>query len=320
VQPADASSLISALFSTETRLASALQRGEEAQAEIRWRREDGKTALLHLQASPLGEGCVLIQVRDLTSLRRKSGETIAGARKPQRREGQGQEAVATDSQPLSPTQVLQWAASVAHEIRNPLSAIGNCIEILEKQLNPQGDQKELIEIALRECERLDRVLSNLLSFTRRSQPLLQSIEVHELMERILAAVPYDTRFKPSISIVRQFDAPLQQALRIDRDQISQVLWNLLINAMQAMPQGGQITIATRIEEDAWFRLSVRDTGVGMSPEVVQKALQPFFTTKKSGTGLGLAMAKQIVESHGGRLRLQSKEGKGTEVTLFLPLP
>jgi signal transduction histidine kinase len=225
-----------------------------------------------------------------------------------------------DATDVSPEQVIQWTASVAHEIRNPLSAIGNCIEILDKQLQPEGDSKELIEIALSECERLDRVLSNLLNFARRKEPLLQPAAVHELIERIAAALQYDTRFLSSMTLVRDFQAPLEQVLRIDKDQVKQVLWNLLINAVQAMPEGGELKVTTWIETNQWFCLSVQDSGIGMSPEVVQKALQPFFTTKVSGTGLGLATAKQIMERHGGQLEIESEQGKGTTAILRLPLP
>lgn len=227
---------------------------------------------------------------------------------------------AVEREPLSPAQVIAWTASVAHEIRNPLSAIGNCIEILDKQLNLEGDNKELVTIALSECERLDRVLNNLLTLARRREPQRQWVEIHELVERTCAALQYDTRFQPTIELKRDFDVPAQLALWIDRDQISQVLWNLLVNAVQAMPSGGELRVATRIAEEGWLNLSVRDTGVGMSSEVVEKALQPFFTTKTSGTGLGLATAKEIVSWHGGRLVIESEEGKGTEVTVQLPLP
>jgi signal transduction histidine kinase len=226
---------------------------------------------------------------------------------------------AVEPEPLSPAQVIAWTAGVAHEIRNPLSAIGNCIEILDKQLNLEGDNKELVTIALSECERLDRVLSNLLTLARRREPHRQLVEVHELVERTCVALQYDTRFQPTIELKRDFGAPAQLALWIDRDQISQVLWNLLINAVHAMPNGGELRVSTGVKEEVWFRLSVRDTGIGMSHEVIQKALQPFFTTKISGTGLGLATAKEIVSRHGGRLVIESEEGKGTEVTVLLPL-
>lgn len=226
---------------------------------------------------------------------------------------------AVEPEPLSPAQVIAWTAGVAHEIRNPLSAIGNCIEILDKQLNLEGDNKELVTIALSECERLDRVLSNLLTLARRREPHLQLVEVHELVERTCVALQYDTRFQPTIELKRDFGAPMQLALWIDRDQISQVLWNLLINAVHAMPHGGELWVVTGVDEEVRFRLSVRDTGIGMSREVIAKALQPFFTTKISGTGLGLATAKEIVSRHGGRLIIESEEGKGTEVTVLLPL-
>ncbi len=240
-------------------------------------------------------------------------------RPPEWRAERGRYQVTPDLQPLSPTQLVEWVAGVAHEIRNPLSAIGNCIEIIDKQLDLQGDSKELVAIALSECERLDRVLSNLLSFARCSEPLLQPVNVHELMERVLTTLRYDTRFPPTMNVVRDFRAPLQQVLWIDRDQISQVLWNLLINAIQAVPRDNAIKVTTCLEEDDWFCLSVQDKGVGMSPEVIQKVWQPFFTTKTSGTGLGLAMVQQMVRKHGGHVRLRSEEGQGTTVTICLPL-
>jgi signal transduction histidine kinase len=288
--------------SIEAALLLVLDSGEAVSGEVRCDPATGEPSTLHLKMIPLREqgvsDGVLILLHDAPATQ-KDG---------------------TDSQTLSPTQVIQWTASVAHEIRNPLSAIGNCIEILDKQLEPQGDIRELIQIALGECERLDRVLSNLLSFARRKSPVRQPAQVCELVERVLTALPYDTRFHPSIRLERDFSAPTQQTLWIDRDQISQVLWNLLINAMHAMPEGGQLTVSTRIAEDRTFRLGVRDTGIGMSLEVIEKALQPFFTTKMSGTGLGLATAKEIIAAHGGRLVIQSEEGKGTEVIIWLPLP
>lgn len=210
----------------------------------------------------------------------------------------------------------QLAAGFAHEIRNPLAGIAGAAGILKRgQASPQR-QAECIEIISRETQRLNGLLTNFLKFARPQPPRFQRIEpaaaiasVVELGSHAIGRAPITLRTEVE---------PGMPALECDPEQFQQVLLNLLINAIQAMPNGGEILISARLEEQAAV-VSVKDQGCGLDPELLDKIFDPFFTTKENGTGLGLSVAHQIMEQHGGSLTARINEGGGMTFLARLPL-
>jgi two-component system sensor histidine kinase PilS (NtrC family) len=228
----------------------------------------------------------------------------------------------------------QLAANMAHEIRNPLAAISGSLEMLRARADrPSGgpERQRLMEIALREIERLDHLIADFLEFARPAAgepaPLPLAPAVEELAKMFEAVRP------PGVAL--RLDVPRDCAVLADPRQLRQVLWNLLLNAAQALPEGGEIRIVARPVTDApqdgatrrrnasdegeqSVEVAISDTGVGMPPEVLERAFEPFFTTKRSGSGLGLPTVHRVVENHGGSLSLESRRGEGTTVRVRLP--
>jgi PAS domain S-box-containing protein len=213
----------------------------------------------------------------------------------------------------------EMAASVAHEVRNPLGVIFNSLGSLKRLLQPQGDVRLLLDIVGEEADRLNRMVGDLLDYSRPLRPSLQAVALEPLLEEAIASarrpgeennVEVHLRVEPGLPPVRA-DARL----------LRQAVLNLVTNSLQAMPHGGVLTVsAARVLSDtgAQARISVHDNGVGVPPEARSKVFQPFFTTKPTGTGLGLAVVKRIAEGHGGRALLADCD-RGTEFHLILPL-
>lgn len=210
----------------------------------------------------------------------------------------------------------QVAAGLAHEIRNPLAALSGSIQILRSELQLRNDQERLIEIALRECNRLNQTVSDFLTYAGPPLPRSRRVELVSLVREIVALVERSPDFKKSHSVaIEAF--PSELPCMVDPDQLNQVIWNILQNALRAMPNGGRIRIGIG-EEDAQVRLSIKDEGIGMSESEKAKMFQPFHSGFKKGVGLGMAIVYQIVQQHGGRLEVESHPRKGTEVCLCLP--
>lgn len=206
------------------------------------------------------------------------------------------------------------AAGVAHEIRNPLSSIKGFATYLAGKV--QGADRDAARAMVRETDRLNRVVSELLEFARPTRMRLADTDVNRVVERALRLIRSDVEAK---GVVVDFvpDPGLPLA-RLDAERLSQALLNLFLNAVQAMNAGGVLGVAAGLEGG---RLAVRvtDTGQGMPPELLPDIFNPYFTTKPSGTGLGLAIVHGIVEAHGGEITVHSQIGQGTEFTLFFPL-
>ena len=221
--------------------------------------------------------------------------------------------------------VGRLSASMAHEIRNPLAAISGSIQILraERKRAPTSDEaRRLMDIVLRETERLNRLLTEFLEYARPGPPCLGALSVEEVLAEVLAI--FDSGRPPGVEVVVEVEPGLY--LHADPGGIRQLLWNLLLNAAQAMPEGGAIAVSARAvsspqelpaggrnagEDGGWVEFGVRDAGVGIPASALEQIFDPFFTTKPGGTGLGLATVHRIVEEHGGSIRVQSAEGKGT---------
>ncbi len=206
------------------------------------------------------------------------------------------------------------AAGVAHEIRNPLSSIKGFATYFGAKFEPGTQDRELAEVMVGEVERLNRVVTELLDLTRPSELRLAPVTVADLVRHALKLVESDCR---SRGIAVQARLPELTAL-LDADRMLQALLNLLLNAIQAMPKGGTLTVSAQRVKDR-LELRVDDTGPGIPVQDMDRIFDPYFTTKNQGTGLGLATVRTLAEAHGGQVRVVSEPGQGTRVVLDLPL-
>jgi len=207
------------------------------------------------------------------------------------------------------------AAAVAHEARNPLGALSNCVQLLRDNPHLAGEDAELLEIVHTESQRLNEIVSDFLAFGRPRPPHLEQVDVAEVIEATLALLRRDGRCPAAISFATKFDPDLP-LVRADRDQLRQVFWNLFLNAAQAMGERGELRIETR-SEGGRARISVQDTGLGIPSSALPRIFEPFYTTRPAGTGLGLAIVRRIVEEHGGEIRAESEPDLGACFTLLL---
>jgi len=216
------------------------------------------------------------------------------------------------------------AAGIAHEVRNPLTSVKLGLNNLAEIVGSRADAKSVVDDLLTEIERLEKVVSNLLTFAKKKKEGRERKDINELIDRALSYVKADIE-KFGIDAVRQYDSILPP-VEIESDQMLQVFLNLILNAVQAMDQGGHLELRTRFmsgrgprgEIQKNIMIEVKDTGKGIPARDIQRIFSPFFTSKEKGTGLGLAMSKRLVEAHGGTIGLKSREGEGTMVTVLLP--
>ena len=277
--------------------------------EIKFEKRGGASLTLGFSASPLKDsggqeiGSILI-FQDLTQLREMEEEL-------KRRER------------LAALGSL--AAGMAHEIRNPLASISGSIEIMKEELGESSSHNQLMDIVLREVASLNSLIADFLLFARPAPPGKDLVPLNDLVEEIIIMFGNSADCNPRIRIVRNFQDPV--ALRADPQQIKQVIWNLLINAAQAMPEGGDLTVELRrrlpildhADQPAQCEISISDSGTGIAEGDVGKIFDPFFTTKENGTGLGLSIVHRIVENYGGKVWVRSQLGRGTTFTIYLPI-
>jgi len=213
------------------------------------------------------------------------------------------------------------AAGIAHEIRNPLASLSGSIQVLQGELNLQGDNKQLMDIVVRETDRLNTIISEFLEYARPKATQSESVMLSWVLAETITLLKNSRELAEGVSIRCDVDSKL--SIRGDAQRLRQVFWNLLINACQAMPGGGEIAInafpASREESVSLCEIVVADTGQGIAEEHLDKIFDPFFTTKIGGTGLGLAIVYRIVEDHGGAVSVETKAGKGTKFRILLPL-
>jgi len=207
------------------------------------------------------------------------------------------------------------AAAVAHEARNPLGALSNCVQLLRGNPDITGEDAELLAIMQGESKRLNDIVSDFLAFGRPRAPQFDAVDLHELIDATWTLLQRDDRCPATIAFERRFD-PTLTAVRGDHDQLRQVFWNLLLNAVQAMRTGGTLSVETRRTEDD-VEVRVGDTGAGIPSGMLPRVFEPFVTTKSGGTGLGLAIVRRIVEDHGGRITVSARDGMGTCFVLSL---
>jgi len=206
----------------------------------------------------------------------------------------------------------ELASGIAHEIRNPLAGIGAAVEVLSEETGLNGQRTEIVGEIRRQITRLNTTLRDLLDFARQREPEIEVCAVGELIKPMLALVRPDVQ-KQHITVAEQYDADLPP-IRADAGQVQQALLNVLLNAIQAMPESGTLTVRATVTNDR-VQIRVADTGPGISPENLQKLFLPFFTTKHRGTGLGLAITRTIMEKNGGTIRVESEPGSGATFIL-----
>jgi two-component system nitrogen regulation sensor histidine kinase GlnL len=224
----------------------------------------------------------------------------------------------------------RMAVGLAHEIRNPLSAIRGAVQLLARELEPETRLREYTAVLLTEVDRVNRIIEMLLDLARPASIRPVPLNLHQLLERV-ALLGEPVAIARGITLVRRYD-PSLPAILGDEDRLVQVFHNLVRNAMEAMTAGGVLTLVTRVSLDPLFgkvdlgggqrsmvEAQVIDEGPGIEPEVRARMFDPFFTTKDGGLGLGLAICHQILDQHRGAIQVESAPGRGTTVTCFLPL-
>ncbi len=297
------------------RLTETLATGESrSEAEGTVEAADGRAVPVSLVTAPLFardgtvEGAVAV-VRDVSRIRQleaevRRGETLAAAGR--------------------------MAVGVAHEIRNPLGAIRGAVQLLARELGDAPRWREYTDVLLKEVDRVNRIIEALLDLGRPVQLRPAPLNLHRLLERVLLLHAEDARAR-GVAVVRRYDPSLPPILG-DEDRLVQVFQNLVVNALEAMPRGGRLTLTTRVSLDTLYgkmdvgagqrtmvEVQVGDEGPGIPAAVRGRIFDPFFTTKERGLGLGLALCHRIVEEHRGALQVDSAEGRGTTVTCFLPI-
>ncbi len=221
----------------------------------------------------------------------------------------------------------EMAAAIAHEIRNPLTGISGALSVLSRDFPAEDPRREIVRQTRLLIERLNKTVEDILHYSRPSLPQFQSVRLEDIVDRSLSLVAGEAR-KAGIEIVRQPGEPADKtapnaSVSADPHQLQQVLMNLILNAIQASNAGGRICIRTQLVPDhgepPQACVDIEDNGKGMTAEEAAQAFQPFFSTKAHGTGLGLPIAKQIIEQHHGRIVLHSTAGQGTRVHIALPV-
>ena len=208
----------------------------------------------------------------------------------------------------------RFATSLAHELRNPLSTVKTTVQAL-LATEPIGDRRDILHNVEDEIDRLDRTLGDLLMYARPRPPRRRNVVVWDALER-MSAMTSKLLQEHRISLVSLGEPNLE--VSADPGHVTQVIINLILNAMEAMENGGVMTIRTR-REGRFGIIELSDTGKGMSQDVLERATEPFFTTRHDGTGLGLSVSRQLVELNGGKLEFVSTPGEGTTATIRLPL-
>lgn len=213
----------------------------------------------------------------------------------------------------------QLSAGIAHEVRNPLSSIKMSLQILEKRMNPEGNDLKRFRIAQREVEHLENLVNDVLIYAKPMAPKKEMADLQRILERSLSLCEQYINEK-QIQVKTNYDTEFP-LLAIDAAMVEQALINLYRNAIDAMEVGGTLSISARLlsREHREALIEIRDNGSGIAEEDMIHLFNPFFTKKQYGTGLGLTQVKKIIELHEGTIDVVSEKGKGTEVRITLPV-
>jgi two-component system NtrC family sensor kinase len=209
------------------------------------------------------------------------------------------------------------SSGVAHEINNPLGVILGYASYLEGKMAPEDANFKFVNEIKRESKRCKKIVQDLLSYARTPKPALEETDVNALLEQIVDFAANHTDMY-HVTVVREFATELPRIM-VDGDQMRQVAINLILNAGAAMAEGGRLVVGTFRDDEGFVCLRFSDDGSGINPEDLERIFEPFFTTKAKGTGLGLAITRQIIEMHHGKIDIESEAGKGTTVTVRLPI-
>jgi hypothetical protein len=210
----------------------------------------------------------------------------------------------------------EMAASIAHEIRNPIAGVLGALQVMLDELAGDDPRKEILEEMKIQIERVNYAVTDLLSYARPTAPVLEDVSLQDVINKTSTMLSRQMHDK-NIAIIHSMELrPVM--MRGDRKQLQQVLWNIMLNGMQAMETNGTMTVSLS-EQDGWAEIQVSDTGKGIPVDQMEKIFKPFFTTKHKGTGLGMTISKRIVEQHDGTLKIASTGADGTMVSIRLPL-
>jgi len=214
----------------------------------------------------------------------------------------------------------EMSAVLAHELRSPLVSISGSIRLLMEDLKLEGSNKKLMKIILMGKEQLENLVRDFLLLARPDTRNRCKIDIQSVTDEVIESVRFSPGWNGTVNIIKNLCD--QNETYGNRMEIRQVLWNVVLNSLQAMPDGGVLEIGTKHDtydgSHEFLEISVKDTGCGIEKKHLSNVLDPFFTTKENGTGLGLAIVSRIIESHNGRLRIESEPGKGTKCSIFLP--
>jgi two-component system nitrogen regulation sensor histidine kinase GlnL len=218
--------------------------------------------------------------------------------------------------------LVYMIGSIAHEIKNPLGGIKGAAQLLLNR-NPDAPPGEYVDLIIRETDRLNSILHDYLTICKK--PSFSQVNIHEVMEKTLHIMDVPI-LKAGITVKRLYDPSLPQ-VRGDEAKLLQVFLNIIKNALESMKKGGRIEVSTYPSKESvreggrtkrWAMISIRDTGKGISEGDLKKIFIPFYTRKKNGTGIGLALSKKIIKDHGGLIKVRSQEGKGTIFFIYIP--
>jgi two-component system, NtrC family, sensor histidine kinase PilS len=211
----------------------------------------------------------------------------------------------------------KMAAGLAHEIRNPLASMRGSVQVLASELSLSTDQSQLMDIVLRESDRLNRIVSDFLTYARPPRIERSVIELGGLLSETIALLRNNPELRPDHVIIEQFP-PEQVHYHGDPNQIRQIFWNLSRNAIQAMPFGGELRVSLDARPEREVSITFGDTGQGMSREQIERLFEPF-NSSSGGTGLGMAIVYQLVRDHSGKISVESETGRGTSISIKLPV-
>ena len=210
----------------------------------------------------------------------------------------------------------EMAAGIAHELRNPLASIHGSLEVLRERGHFSNEGEKLVAVILKESDRLNRIINDFLKYAKDQKPKVQKVDLMELIDEVWSLLRYQGRVQGQVSLKSKV-IPTTIKLRIDPEQIKQVFYNLLINSIEAMPQGGIIELLVQ-EQPGQVKIQLKDNGVGVSAGEKDKIWENFYSSKADGVGVGLTITKRIIEAHNGKIDLEGQVGRGTVVKIELP--